>query len=530
MLPTVRLLLAGVALCGSIAACGRTASLAGRQVAPPARVQELRVAAGEDPFLRGRPPIPNVGLVASGPNPGIFETITRLTPSFGVAPGLAVRWEAVAPTHWRFELREDVTFHDGTPFDASAVVATLDRLALRQTPPRGLSPGSARAVGPLVVEVHLTVPNLRLAEQLTNPALAVQRPGTEAGAGGEPSRIPTGTGPFRFTSYTPGSELRVTVNENYWGRRPRLASIVFRFGSAADASRLLAVRQVDAVGLVPFDSLAAVEGGTDRAVASTPSRSAHLLLNVGGPEPWATLKEDALRRAVSVAIDRRAVSVAWHDHARASDSVVPPVVLADSAARISAPPHDRRRAAGLLDAAGWTAGTDGVRSRDGRRLSLSLLLARPAETRQSAEIIRRHLAAVGIEVMVEEAADTTAALLRVNSGTFDAVLDVGAQDDANPCALCRLFSIRPGGQLTVAGTVTPGPGADELFEAAYAAPSVDAARRHAADLMQLVVGDRVVAVPLAVLPTVWLVSPRVRAFDAAAVPGAQRWEEVWLSS
>lgn len=530
MLSTLRSLLAGLALCGMAAACGRTASSAGNEADPRARVQELRVAVGEDPFLRGSPPIPNVGLVASGPNPGIFETITRLTPSFGVAPGLAVRWEAVTPARWRFELRENVTFHDGTPFEASAVVATFERLALRQTPPRGLSPGSARAVGPLEVEVHLTEANLRLAEQLTNPALAVQKPGTEAGAGDEPSRVPTGTGPFRFASYTPGSELRVSVNDSYWGRRPRLASIVFRFGSPADASRLLAVRQVDAVGLVPFDSLAAVEGGTDRAVASTPSRSAHLLLNVGGAEQWGTLKEDGLRRALSIAIDRRAVSAAWHDHARASDSVVPPVVLADSAGRIAAPPHDRRRAAGMLDAAGWTAGADGVRSRGGRRLSLSLLLARPAETRQAADIIRRHLAAIGVEVTIEEAPDITTAFLRVNSGTFDAVLDVRAQDDANPCALCRLFSIRPGGQLTVAGTVTPGPAADELFDAAYAAPSVDAARRHAADLMQLVVADRVVAVPLAVLPTVWLVSPRVRAFDAAAVPGAQRWEEVWLSS
>jgi hypothetical protein len=119
--------------------------------------------------------------------------------------------------------------------------------------------------------------------------------------------------------------------------------------------------------------------------------------------------------------------------------------------------------------------------------------------------------------------------VRLNQATFDLFLETRFQDDANPCTLCRFFSIRPGGQLEVAGAVGGGPAADALFDRAFAAPSLDSARRLTAELMELVTGDRAVAVPLASLRSAWLVSPRVQGFDPAPLPGAQRWERVYLS-
>lgn len=250
---------------------------------PRADVQDLRVAVGGDPFLGGSPAIPNLGLLLEGVNPGVFETLTRRTPTFGIAPGLAVRWEAQTPTRWRFELRPGVTFHDGTPLRADAVVETLRRaaggflnselenVARRQSRPRGLEPESASADGDLAVVVALSIPNLRLAEQLADPRMAVQAPQTMAGDGSTPARTPTGTGPFRFVSYTPGAELRVVANADHWDGPPELDSITFRFGPDEDASRLLATRQVDAVGLIRPQALATVSGRTDRVVVSRPA-------------------------------------------------------------------------------------------------------------------------------------------------------------------------------------------------------------------------------------------------------------------
>lgn len=491
-----------------------------------AAVQDLVVLGGEDPFQRGEPPLANVGLLAGAPGAGIFETITRLTPGFGVAPGLARRWEMTSPTTWRFVLRRGVRFHNGARFDADAVVATLEVAARRQNRPRGLEPGAARAVAPDTVEVTLSVSNMRLPEQLANPALGVLAPGTEAGAGGEPATTPTGTGPFRFAGYTPGAELRMVANGQYWGRRSMLSSVTIRFGphdraTSAGAVRLLA-EEVGATEPAPGE----------RRVVARPDRSVHLLLNVGGVGEWASLKEDAVRRAVTLALDRAALTrEAWPNHGEPNDTLVPPVLLGDAGLRVAPPEHDQDAARTILDAAGWLPGPDAVRQRDGRRLSLSLLLSRPAEKAVAAGVIEAQLARVGIAVERQEAGvEPFAVFAPVNEAAFDLFLDVRLQEDANPCAFCRLFAIGPGAQLTVAGAVGAGPAADALFEKAYTTPSPDATRRYAAELMHVVTAERMVAVPLASLARVWLVPAKVVGFEAAAVPGAQRWDDLWIAA
>jgi ABC-type transport system substrate-binding protein len=533
-------LLAAAAACSSGLAEGR-ASDAGL---PRAAAQELVVAVGEDPFLRrAHPPAGpdrtetdlrverlDLGLRTDGPNPGIFETLTRVTPSFGLGPGLARGWDEVSPTRWRFTLRPGVTFHDGRALDAAAVVETLEIVAGRQNRPRGLEPGAATAVDAHTVEVELTHPNLRLPEQLADPSTAIRAPGTGAGDGGDPTTTPTGTGPFRFLSYTPGQSLVVTANEQYWDGPPQLVRLTFLFGPDDDASRRLATREALAVGHVPTGLLPRLSG-VDRRVLSGPARSAYLLLNVGGTHQWATLQEHAVRRAVALAIDRRVLTqAAWPGLGEPNDTLIPPAVLHAAAGLVSAPAHDLAEAQRLLDEAGWRLDADGVRHRDGQPLALSLIVAQPDELATAAQVVRRQLADAGIAVdLTDGGTTTTERLSRVNEGTFDLFLDLRRQHDANPCAFCRFFSIRPGGQLTISGVVGAGPRADALFEEAFTVSSADSARRAAAALMQVVVEEQVVAVPLSTLPSVWLLSRRVQGFDPAPLPGTQRWEHVWLS-
>lgn len=501
---------------------------------------------GEDPFLRGTPPTPNLGLRSDDLAPGIFETLTSLSPGFGLAPGLAVRWEAESPTRWRFELREGVRFHDGSPLTADAVVATLqavaggfvnselENVARRQSRPRGLEPDSAKAEGEGVVIVSLSEANMRLPEQLANPRMAVQALGTQAGDGSTPATTPTGTGPFRFASYDSGSTLRVTANDDHWNGPPNLSSITFVFGPGEDASRLLAARQVDAVGLISAQDLAEVSGRTDRLVESPPARSVFLLMNRGGVGEWASLRDDNLRRAVSMALDREVVAeTGWPDHGEPNDTLIPPVVLDAAAERVDPPDHDLAGARALLDDAGWVPGPDGVRAKDGRSLTLTLLIPnRDLVSERVVETIGDQLAEVGIalELLGADVGDLNgSALDRVNAATFDLFLDVRSQYDANPCALCRFFSIRPGGDLTVSGVVRAGPEADSVFDEVYLAPSLAAARRLAAQLMQVVIAEEVVVLPLATLANPWLVSPRVQGFVPAPLAGAQQWAAVWLS-
>ena len=498
---------------------------------PRAAAQDLRVAVGEDPFMGGNPPANDIGIRTNGPNPGIFETLTRLTPTYGVTGALAERWETADPKTWKFILRREVTFHNGAPFNADAVVATLDAIAGRNNRPRGLDKGTAKATAPDIVEVNLTVDNARLAEQLANPTMAIVAPGTRPGAGDSPETTPTGTGPFAFVSYSKGVDLKMKANDTYWGGTTELKTLTFRFGPEGDVSRLLATRQVEIAGMVGYGNLASVSGRTDRNVQSRPGQAVYLLLNNGGIEEWTTLKDDNVRKALAQTIDRNEVAkTGWEDHAEDSDTLIPEIVLgADAADRIRPLPLNRGEAMKLLDAAGWMPTLpNGMRAKDGTPLVLSLLLSRPADQTKAAEAIKSQLAEVGVGLQVQDpGADS--AFTKVNNAQFDLFLDVRAQDDANPCALCRFFTIRPGGLLAYSASVGGGPKVDDAYDRIFSAPSIDTARRTAADIMQVVTAERFTAISIAALRTEWLVSPRVRGFDPAVLTGDQRWESVYLT-
>src|SRR5207237_3083362 len=130
-------------------------------------------------------------------------------------------------------------------------------------------------------------------------------PGTQGLGGGDPANPPTGTGPFRFDAYQQNTQLVVKAYDGYWGEKPQLRSITSKFGPDKHAGRLLATRQVELAGQVPYTYLPKVSGRTDQLKGSRPTRAEYLLLNRGGIEEWTTLKNDSVRKAVALAIDRK---------------------------------------------------------------------------------------------------------------------------------------------------------------------------------------------------------------------------------
>jgi ABC-type transport system substrate-binding protein len=527
----VVLLLTGLVAAGCSSG-GSSTSASDVPAEPRAAAQDLRVAVGPDPFMAGTPAANDIGIRVNGPNPGIFETLTDISDTFGPEAALALRWESPNPRTWKFFLRQNVTFHNGAPFDAAAVVTNLESIATRQNRPRGLDPGTAKATAPDVVEVDLTQDNTRLPEQLANPGFVMIAPNTKPGAGDAPETTPTGTGPFVFVSYTHGTELKMKANEKYWGGPPQLRSLTFRFSAEIDASRLLATRQVEIAGNVAYANLASVSGRTDRNVASQPGVAAYLLLNTIGTDVWGTLKDDNVRKAVAESIDRTdLIKTGFEDHGVASTTLIPSGVLGtDASTRVTPPslnPNDAKKA---LDASGWAATLPGgMRAKDGKPLVLNLLLSKPIDQGKVADTLKAQLAQVGIGLQVQDPG-TDPPTTKVNLGQFDLYLDVRPQDDASPCALCRFFTLKSGNQFLAFSTaVSAGPKVDDAYDRLYSAPAIDTARRSAADIMQVVTAERIGAIALASLRTEWLVSPRVRGFEPASLGGAQHWEGVFLT-
>ncbi|MEO5617394.1 MAG: ABC transporter substrate-binding protein [Candidatus Eisenbacteria bacterium] len=230
-------------------------------------------------------------------------------------------------------------------------------------------------------------------------------------------------------------------------------------------------------------------------------------------------------------IDRNEITkAAWDGHGEDSTSLIPEIVLGpDAADRVRPLPLNRNEAKKTLDGAGWLPTLpNGMRAKDGKPLTLNLLLSRPSDQGKAAEAIKVQLADVGIGVSVQDPGTTIPGTL-INNAQFDLYLDARAQDDANPCALCRFFTIRPGGQLSFSASVGGGPKVDDAYDRIFSSPSIDTSRRTAADIMQVVTAERFTAVSIASLRTEWLISPRVRGFDPAVLTGEQRWEGVFLT-
>ena len=128
----------------------------------------------------------------------IFDTLVWLTPDFKITPDLATKWE-LSPDGktYTFTLRQDVTFHDGTPFDAAAVVANIDYITDKTTQSKVslslLGPcASAKATAKYVVEFTCTAPYAPAARAtrraVSRHAVAQGDPGVRAGSRPAPDR------------------------------------------------------------------------------------------------------------------------------------------------------------------------------------------------------------------------------------------------------------------------------------------------------------------------------------------------------
>ena len=180
----------------------------------------------------------------------MFDTLVWLTPDFKLTPHLAKSWSISSDGKtYTFELRDDVTFHDGTPFDAEAVAANIAYITDKNTQSKValglLGPCTqATATAKYTVQVSCSQPYAPLLAQFSEPYLAMQSPTAIKKYGPDLGLHPTGSGPFEFVSYQPGQSLVVKRNENYkWGPvsghggPPDIAQLTFQLGAQNGRNR-----------------------------------------------------------------------------------------------------------------------------------------------------------------------------------------------------------------------------------------------------------------------------------------------------
>ena len=220
-------------------------------------------------------------------------------------PMLATEWTQIDELTWEFKLRDDVTFHDGSTFDAADVKASIE-LASGATDTPTLQSGdwapvSVEVVDDYTVRLSTEEPFAGILTQLRN-GIIVSSDDLENNAEAIATQ-PNGTGPFILVSNDPTRKV-MEANENYWQGAPQIKTLIWEFIQDAD-TRLAALMagQADAIDRVPTQHLQVIGGSDNLELNSvTGIESVNLWVAPGRLPIWDETPE--FREAVIRSIDR----------------------------------------------------------------------------------------------------------------------------------------------------------------------------------------------------------------------------------
>ena len=272
----------------------------------------------------------------------------------------------------------------------------------------------------------------------------------------EVSRRPIGSGRFRFVRWEPGARLELAADEKNYRGRPRLDRVIFVHAADFDAAitRLMA-KEADMFENVLPDHLPRLRSDSAIRILSYPGlQTAFVAFNLrpgkAGAMPAPIFTDIAVRRALAMAVDRKAMLRNVFDSL--GNLAVGPLPRAHPAAdsTLRLPAFDVAGANRLLDSAGWKAGPEGVRTKNGRPLAFSLLVPSSSKARNAyAVLLEQAFRAVGARAAIEQV-DFPTFIQRTNTGTFDvAIHAIGV--DPSPSTLRQYWTTeavgKPGGNL-----------------------------------------------------------------------------------
>ncbi len=239
-------------------------------------------------------------------------------------PRLAVSWRSPDPLTWVFQLREGVEFHDGTPFGADDVVASVERVKSQGGPASALwaTLENITATGELEVTIKTTAP---LGPMLTNLAQLNIGP---AGQMDDPAfwTRPVGTGPFKVSAFVPDGFIRLVAFDGYWDGRPSLDGIDFsQIPEASSRLTALVTGEIDITYDIPPDQLSTLLKADDITVETVPSYTYYFIWFNNSLEPFTDVR---VRRAMWHALDVESiVADLYRDIGRVAGSPIPQAVF-----------------------------------------------------------------------------------------------------------------------------------------------------------------------------------------------------------
>lgn len=402
---------------------------------------------------------------------------------------------------WTVDIRDDARFSDGEPVTAADVAHTFNRAAEAGGLTDVTVLDEAIARSDTTVEFHLEEPQSTFVNRLVTLGIVPEHAHDDRYAAN-----PIGSGPYRLVSWNRGQQLIVERNNDHHGPRPAFDRLVFLFGD--EDAGLAAARSGDAQVVAVPGNLATIDI-TGMRLVEVPSIDNRGITfpyvpddgdraQDGAPIGNDVTADPAIRRAVNLALDRQAlVDGVLEGHGAPAYGPVDGLPWFEPDSAIDDADPDTART--LLDEAGWTAESDGIRTKDGDRARFRLLYPAADSTRQglalaTVDMIRP----IGIEI---DAVGVSWDEIAERRHADPVLYGWGSHD---PTELYNLH------HSTLAGTESWNPGfyanpiVDQHLDAAMAATDQETANQHwrAAQLDENHEGIAAVADA----PTAWLVN------------------------
>ena len=328
---------------------------------------------------------------------GISEALFKMNENMEAAPCLAGD-ATVEDSVWTITLNDGVAFSNGTPLTAEMVIKNLQRVAEVNERFAYLADFDMTAVDDKTVTIDTKEVYPTLRNELASPELGM----IDLDATTDYDNNPICTGPFVIAKFQPEGDVEVTKNENYWGGDVKLDGAVFYY-MQEDDPKLLAMQsgEIDCYNSVSSAALAVYEQEPENYnVVSIPgARLQFYILNEN------TL-DDAVREAINLTVDKD--KIAEYLSGTVSPAVGPFSTSAEYG-KVTVPAVDTDKAKEILEADGYTLGSDGIYEKDGQKLSINIKYYAARSLDTIALLIQEQLKAIGIDSVlgVEEDPDST---------------------------------------------------------------------------------------------------------------------------
>jgi peptide/nickel transport system substrate-binding protein len=327
-----------------------------------------------------------------------FNGLVAINPDFTPVPDLAEKWDNPDERTWVFHLRNGVKFHDGSDLTASDVKFTYESVLDQSfnSPFRAfyLSVDKVEATDKNTVTFTLKAPFapfLSYMDLAIVPQAAVQKLGADFGS------KPVGTGPFKVERWATGDTIELSANEAFYGGRPNLDRV--RVKVVPDNSgRVVGLESGDldfVQSPVSPQDVSRVQSGGKLKVDRTPA-AGYTYINLNTADP--ILADKKVRQALSHLVNKQQIiDTIYKGIGKPANGPIVPTMWAYPA-DVPSYPYSPDRAKALLDEAGWKAGADGIRVKDGQKLSLTVRThSEDPDRKQLIQVLQSEFQKVGID-------------------------------------------------------------------------------------------------------------------------------------